>query len=75
MPLTLYWDILRKVSKLLIYKLLSGYIDEVKVYYSVGYYPESFKIEKDLSVYLEKEIGTYKDKGFKAFKMHLLNLI
>ncbi len=63
------WDLLGKVCKMPIHKLLGGYRDKVKVYYSGGYYPEPYSEDRQFLDYLQEEMGKYRDKGFTAFKM------
>lgn len=65
------WDIIGKASNMPIHKLLGGYRDEVPAYYSGGYYPSSCSSNIDLLKYLEKEMGTFYDRGFRAFKMKI----
>lgn len=63
------WDLLGKRTKMPIYKLIGGYREKVPAYYSGGYYPESCKTDRDLLKYIEKEMSTYYEKGFRAFKI------
>lgn len=65
------WDLLGKTANLPIYKLIGGYREKVPAYYSGGYYPVSCRTDNDLLNYLEKEFGTYYERGFRAFKMKI----
>ncbi len=65
------WDAIGKYAGLPLYQLLGGYRDEVQAYLSGGYYPLSCVTEADLLRYMENDFGTYRDKGFRAFKMKI----
>lgn len=63
------WDLMGKICNMPIHKLLGGYRDKVKVYYSGGYYPQPYTEDSQLLDYLQKEMEKYYNKGFTAFKM------
>nr|WP_312576122.1 mandelate racemase/muconate lactonizing enzyme family protein [Sedimentibacter sp.] len=65
------WDIIGKYANLPIYKIMGGGREEVPAYYSGGYYPDSCESKNDLFNYLEKEMGTAYDRGFRMFKMKI----
>lgn len=65
------WDLIGKAADMPIYRLLGAYREEAPAYYSGGYYPSSCASRTDLLNYLEKELGTYYDRGFHAFKMKI----
>lgn len=65
------WDIIGKAANMPIYQLQGAVRESVEVYYSGGYYAASCADKKSLFDYLEKEIRTAYDKGFRAFKMRI----
>ncbi len=60
------WDLLGKVAGLPVCKLLGQVTDRVQGYASAGFYAEE-KTQDDL----QKEIESYLDRGFTAFKMKI----
>ncbi len=58
------WDVIGKLLKQPIHRLLGGYRERVPCYASGGYYRESEGIKE-----LLREVESYLDKGFKAIKI------
>jgi D-arabinonate dehydratase len=59
------WDIVGKVAKMPVYKLLGGYRDKAPTYAMTGYYKRSTKIEE----LLESRYIHWVNEGFNAIKM------
>ncbi|MCW4019953.1 MAG: mandelate racemase/muconate lactonizing enzyme family protein [Candidatus Bathyarchaeota archaeon] len=58
------WDLVGKITKQPIYKLLGGYRNRVPAYAAGGYYEEGKSVED-----LAKEMASYVEEGYKAVKM------
>jgi L-alanine-DL-glutamate epimerase-like enolase superfamily enzyme len=59
------WDILGKVEKMPVYKLLGGYRSKAPTYVMTGYYNRDLKIEQ----LLESRFIRWVEEGFKTIKM------
>jgi len=58
------WDLIGKVLKQPVYRLLGGYADRIPVYAAGGYYREDKSIED-----LAEELRGFMDQGYTAVKM------
>ena len=65
------WDIIGKAAGMPIYQLMGACREDIEAYYSGGYYPESCKNNNELLAYLEKEMSSTYERGFRAFKMKI----
>lgn len=65
------WDVIGKAANMPVYQLMGAAREEIEAYHSGGYYPASCSNKKELFDYLEREMGTAYDKGFRSFKMKI----
>lgn len=65
------WDIQGKAANTPIHKLLGGYRDSARVYYSGGHYPAAGGGLDAMLDYLERDVRTAVERGFGAYKMKI----
>lgn len=60
------WDLVGKITRQPVYRLLGGYADKVPAYAAGGYYEEDKTVED-----LAREMASYVEEGYTAVKMKI----